>query len=123
MNPTLSLILQNLIALVVLVLTPVAVALAHQLLKKWKLDHVDGVEDKVDGYIETAMAAAEKASLNAVKAGRPATPGEAKLASAITFVTDQVKSNKLPEQSAAAITAKIDAKLFNANGVTTGGAK
>ena len=117
MNPTLNLILQNVITLIALILTPVAIALANQLIKKMHLANVEATEAKVDGFIQTGMAAAEKASLNKLKADQPAIPGEAKLAKVIEYVSTQIKENKLPEKTAEAITAKIDAKLFNSNGV------
>lgn len=109
-------ILSNLIPIVFAFATPMVLILARELFKalakKFHLDAALAYEDKVEQWISMGMDAAEKKSLNAIKAGQPKTPGEQKLADVIKFVNDQLVQHDLPQKAADAVGKIVDAKLM-----------
>jgi len=110
-------ILENLIPLVVTVATPVFLALVHvalrKIAKKWHLEQALQYEDKVDDLILKGIKAAEKKSLNAVKANGEPTPSQEKLDSAMKFVNAQLKALKLDEKATEELVDLVEAKLYD----------
>lgn len=115
MSNTMKMILENLIPIVVTVLTPILLVLVRDLIKmaakKWHMDAVLAYEGKVEELVMMGIAAAEKSSLNAVKSGKPATPGEEKLASVIQFVNSELAQHNLSQKGGDALAKMVDAKL------------
>ncbi len=114
-----TIILENLIPLVVAVLTPVLLVLARGLMqaaaKKWHLESVLKYEAKVEALVLKGIKAAEKKSMTAVKRGDSdsKTPGEEKLAMVLEFVNSTLKANGLPEKGGEELAMLIEAKLFD----------
>ena len=110
-------ILENLIPLVFSVATPVILVLVHlalsKLAKKWHLEQALTYEDKVDDLILKGIKAAEKKSLNAVKASGDPTPGEKKLDDVMKFVNAQLKALKLDEKASTELVNLIESKLYD----------
>ncbi len=114
-----TIILENLIPLVVAVLTPVLLVLARGLMaaaaKKWHLESVLKYEAKVEALVLQGIKAAEKKSMTAIKRGNNdnKTPGEEKLAMVLEFVNSTLKANGLPEKGGEELAMLIEAKLFD----------
>lgn len=114
-----TIILENLIPLVVAVLTPVFLVLVRGLMvaaaKKWHLDGALKYEAKVEALVLKGIKAAEKKSMTAVKRGDKddKTHGEEKLAMVLEFVNSTLKANGLPEKGGKELAMLIEAKLFD----------
>lgn len=110
-------VLENLIPLVVTVLTPVLLVLVHyalrMLAKKLNMEHALIYEDKVDELILKGIKAAEQKSLSAVKKGGEKTEGEKKLDAVLKFVNAQLTALKLDEKAATELAMLIEAKLYD----------
>lgn len=110
-------VLENLIPLVVTILTPVLLALVHYglrlIAKKWHLEQALVYEDKVDELVLKGIKAAEQKSLAAIKKGGDPTPGEQKLADVLEFVNAQLKALKLDEKAANELKMLVESKLFD----------
>ena len=113
-------ILENLLPLLVVVLTPVVLMLARGLMqaaaKKWHLEGVLKYEDKVEELVLKGIKGAEKKAMNALKkAGDDdeKTAGEEKLQMAIDFVNATLKANGLPEKGGEELAMLIESKLFD----------
>lgn len=110
-------VLENLIPLMVTVLTPVLLFLVHRglamIAKKWDLAQVFAYEDKVDELILKGIKAAEKKSMAAVKRGNDKTEGAKKLDDVLKFVNGQLKALKLDEKAAEGLVDLVESKLFD----------
>jgi hypothetical protein len=110
-------ILENLIPLLVAVMTPVLLMLARGLMraaaKKWHLESVLKYEEKVEALVLKGIKAAEKKAMTAVKREEELTSGEAKLAMTMEFVNATLKANNLPEKGGKELAMLIESKLFD----------
>jgi hypothetical protein len=111
----LKMILENLIPIVFTIATPVVLVLARDLFtalaKKFHLDAAMAYEDKVQDLVTKGILAAEKASQNAVKAGKPKTPSEQKLKSVIDFVNTELAQHNLEQKAGDSLSKLVDATL------------
>ena len=112
-----KIVLENLIPLIVAVLTPVLLVLARGLLqaaaKKWHLDWALKYEDKVDDLVVKGIKAVEKKALSAAKANQPKTTSEKKLEEVVVWVNSQLKVNNLPEKAGNELAMIVESKLFD----------
>lgn len=121
-------ILENLLPLLVVVLTPVLLMLTRGLMqaaaKKWHLESALKYEDKVEALVLKGIKGAEKKAMNAIKKagdGAEKTENEAKLQMAIDFVNATLKANGLPEKGGDELAMLIESKIFD--GAKTPGAE
>lgn len=109
-------ILENLIPLLVTIVTPVLLALVHQLLsaiaKKYQMDALLVYEEKIKELVEQGILAAEKSVLNALKANGTKATSEEKLQSVVEYVNARLKELKLPEKSVPQLSKLIEARLM-----------
>lgn len=110
-------VLENLIPLVVTILTPVLLTLVHYglrlIAKKWHLEQALVYEDKVEDLILKGIKAAEQKSMAAVKRGGEATEGEKKLDNVLQFVNAQLRALKLDQKAADELKMLVESRLFD----------
>jgi hypothetical protein len=113
-------ILENLLPLLVVVLTPVLLMLTRGLMqaaaKKWHLEGVLKYEEKVEALVLKGIKGAEKKAMNAIKNaddGEEETANEAKLKMAMDFVNATLKANGLPEKGGDELAMLIESKIFD----------
>jgi hypothetical protein len=113
-----TIVLENLVPLLFLVLTPVVLVLVRGVLraiaKKWHLESVLQYEEKVEELVLTGIQAAEKKSMTAIKKGGSdaKTPGEEKLAMVLDYVNTTLRANGLPEKGGQQLATIVESKLF-----------
>ena len=115
-------ILENLLPLFVVVLTPVLLMLTRGLMqaaaKKWHLESALKYEEKVEALVLRGIKGAEKKAMNAIKAAddgedKAETENEAKLKMAMDFVNATLLANGLPEKGGDELAMLIESKIFD----------
>lgn len=112
-----NIVLENLIPMVFMVLTPVVTlfvgVMMRKLAKKWHLEEALKYDAKVDELVLKAIRAVEQKSLSAAKKGGSMTPGEKKLDEAMKFVNSQLIAMKLPAKATEELSMLIESHLFD----------
>ena len=112
----LSVVVEYVLPVVVLVLTPVLVlagrSLYTKLINKLGLEGLAVYDEKIEQLVLRGIQYAEQKANAAAKVGGPKTSGEAKLAMALEFVTSELKRLGLPAKATEFLVGLIEAKLF-----------
>ena len=111
----LKIILENLLPLVVAILTPIIMVLVRKIInkmeEKWNFQMDQDKKQRVEELVAMAIGFAEEKARAALKVGGM-TEGQKKLDNAMKFLTGEIKRFGLDAMAAEQLTELIEAKLF-----------